>query len=384
MLRVAAVLAACALSAAADEWQPLRDAIDAYPGPGAQNVWVTVGNASGRLFAHKSGSFREDVAFPIASAGKLIAGVAILTAVRDGHLGLDDYAWQHLPYWTRDGADTRSHVTLRSCLAFNSGFEGASDCAAGMDTAECVRHIYDHSPHPYVPGSHFNYMTADIHLRVAGQMAAAAAGTTLRALLESFLAEEGMAHSHFAGSIFLPGKTDNPELSGSFYTSGTDYDRFLEAYYNNRILSKELRAIVESHQYPEADYAHDDVARRAGHYGLTNWFQCQNLLDEQWRPECTADDIHHSAGAFGYFPNIDRRLHYYSLVSQIAFDPIDSGRGLQDVMAPIIAGILAGSTPVARVRQPVAVWGLEKNYTAAERAVLERVVASQLAAVPKQ
>lgn len=85
------------------------------------------------------------------------------------------------------------------------------------------------------------------------------------------------------------------------------------------------------------------MSRSSGHYGLANWFECQQLLDEQWRPECTAADIHHSAGAFGWWPNTDRRYNYYSMIAM--FMSSTEGRLFQNEIAPIIEAIMRGAAP---------------------------------------
>lgn len=122
---------------------------------------MVIGDASGRLFSHFKGeAFNETSLIPIASSSKwfsamtvcgpltgcmlvsswhskaraynlrllLLLSVAfdpllqIMKLLEQGSLSLDVPVNRYIPYWSRDPADMRSRVTLRSLLSFTSGY----------------------------------------------------------------------------------------------------------------------------------------------------------------------------------------------------------------------------------------------------------------------
>ena len=55
---------------------------------------------------------------------------------------------------------------------------------------------------------------SSLHLKIAGGMAVAASGKSIRVLLDETLADLGMTNSYYD-------MDQNPELAGSLYTTGT-------------------------------------------------------------------------------------------------------------------------------------------------------------------
>ena len=101
----------------------------------------------------------------IYSASKWISGSAMMKEVHSGKINLDDYAHQHLLFWTKDPSDSRSGVTLRHLLGFTSGFSGSTSCGS-QKFEDCVKTLYTNVPHRYAPGERFEYNEVHINLAV--------------------------------------------------------------------------------------------------------------------------------------------------------------------------------------------------------------------------
>lgn len=145
-------------------------------------------------------------------------GASMNPAVASGALRLNDYCHTFFPWWTRDSSDPRSRVQLKHLLSFTSGYYqltyGASvPCFrnASMDYLACVRELYETVELRWEPGTVWDY--SSLHLKIAGGMAVAASGRSIRELLEETLAELGMTNSYYDMG-------QNPELAGSLWTTG--------------------------------------------------------------------------------------------------------------------------------------------------------------------
>ena len=111
----------------AADWSSLKDGLDAWAALDLECPFgVSAGDASGTLFRWESRNFSLDATrMAGASLSKWPAAVMVSGLVANGTLSFDDLASKHLPFWTRDQADTRSRVTLRHLLTFTSGYKGA-------------------------------------------------------------------------------------------------------------------------------------------------------------------------------------------------------------------------------------------------------------------
>jgi len=154
----------------------------------------------------------------VASTTKWVSGTMIMRVVASGALRLNDYCHTFFPWWTRDSSDPRSRVQLKHLLSFTSGYYqltyGASvPCFrnASMDYLACVRELYETVELRWEPGTVWDY--SSLHLKIAGGMAVAASGRSIRELLEETLAELGMTNSYYDMG-------QNPELAGSLWTTG--------------------------------------------------------------------------------------------------------------------------------------------------------------------
>ena len=224
---------------------------------------VSVGDARGELFRIEKGETTFETQMSIASATKWVSGVAVMSIVETGVLGLDDLASLHLPYWTTDPEDFRSRVTLRHLLSFVSGMGGSTACPAELDFARCVEGMYGRSTGGALePGDSVVYN--EVHLMYAGAMASAAAGVPIEAIFERFVFEPAGMTSTFWGSA-----NGRPLLGSGLSTTPGDYQLFLSAYFEGRLVSLETRAEMERSSYPGATLS--GVAALQGRYGLGNW-----------------------------------------------------------------------------------------------------------------
>ena len=155
----------------------------------------------------------------VASTTKWVSGTMIMRVVASGALKLNDYCHTFFPWWTRNPNDPRSRIQLKHLLSFTSGYYqltyGSSvPCFRNstIDYVACVRELYDTVDLRWEPGTVWDY--SSLHLKIAGGMAVAASGKSIRVLLDEMLADLGMANSYYD-------MDQNPELAGSLYTTGT-------------------------------------------------------------------------------------------------------------------------------------------------------------------
>jgi CubicO group peptidase (beta-lactamase class C family) len=225
----------------------------------------------------------------IFSASKWISGSAMMKAVHEGKVGLDDYAHQHLDYWTKDPLDSRSEVTLRHLLGFVSGFSGSTSCS-GLTFNACVQSLYERVPHRHAAGTHFEYN--EVHINMAGGVVAAATGTSIVDIVkENVFKPLLMTETEFISE-------SNPAMGAAFRSTARDYSKFLRAYFLG--LNKAAGGMgvdsseMERDQFPEAARSASDDG---WHYGLCNWYDC--TLTSDWSSKCKDAQVHSSAGAMG-------------------------------------------------------------------------------------
>jgi beta-lactamase class C len=145
--------------------------------PGLAVVVARQGDASDRVFVGTDGAgtpLGDDTIFPLASASKLAMGLAVLRAVEQGGVALDDPLDRYLP----QAAAARPGVTVRALLCHTSGLPLDLDPAVTaltptLDWAEiaqgCARTPLAHAPGAQVQYSNVAYgLLAMMLERVAG------------------------------------------------------------------------------------------------------------------------------------------------------------------------------------------------------------------------
>ena len=106
----------------------------------------------------------------------------------------------------------------------------------------------------------------------------------------------------------------NPVAAGGLTSTAADYGRFLDAYYNGRLVSAATRAQMEADQAPLASRQPWDDG---WHYGLANWFVCPDDPEDsnEWRPACAEEDVHQSGGVAGFRPTTNRKNDYWYVIA---------------------------------------------------------------------
>jgi len=295
-----------------DEWQLLRDGIDAW----ANLNWdvdftVNVGDKDGTLFTYTKGETDMHRRLPGASLSKWPAALTISGLVADGTLSFDDKVNKYLDFWSKDPKDSRSDVTLRNLLTFQSGYtsDASVSCAydSGADFMSCVKDLYNASQHTTAPGKTFAYIST--HLQFAGAMAVAASGLTPTELFKKYLYEPvGMT-----STTWTP--TANPQFATGITTTGADFEKMLQKLLTREFLGKTILDEVEKDWGAEVSPGGDGWF---GHYAMGHWYDCIDYSAGQqlgsyaplteW---CLGENIPSGPGAYGYYPLVDRKRGYY-------------------------------------------------------------------------
>mmetsp|Transcript_512 Transcript_512/g.1549 ORF Transcript_512/g.1549 Transcript_512/m.1549 type:complete len:354 (+) Transcript_512:874-1935(+) len=305
ILVLAASAAAQGAGGSSDRWGAVRDAVDSYDPIESCVVWVgTAGDPE--AFLHKKDGFDRGTVLQVASASKLTTAMAIMSLVADGVMSLDDTPSRYLPWWTADPADMRANVTLRHLLSFTSGLivprDGTgsavpSDCSysLGWDTAECVRDIY-HAGCSTAPGTTFFY--SERHMKVAGEMAVAAAGKKdFNDLFDATVLDPLGLRQGLLENTYTP-KT-NPSPAGGLRCSTSTYASILHAYFTHALLPAATAFEMETDPSPGVTVGYSPFSEFELSYGLGMWIEGERRL---------------SPGLFGFTPWIDRASGYYGII----------------------------------------------------------------------
>jgi hypothetical protein len=381
-----ALIFAC--SAAADEndeWQPVRDAIDAFADvvrvcgvwqpwrvgtcvcvcmllaavltssvPFQPDTYVQIGDASGPRFAYQKGSVGADTSMPVASATKWLGNTALFVLVEEGSLSLDDPVHTHLDWWTDDPSDLRSLITLRHCMAFTTGYVGQVSCADLSSTEECARRVYEQGTHTHPPGTFFDYNSD--HSRIAAAMAVAATAEPMMALIERTIFER--TSPPMVGTFFA--NPAAPDLASTMTTTPREYEAFLSSYWSGALVSAQGRRVMESDQCPSCRACL--FCQTRGHYGLGNWAGCLGWGLEggltrlgHWPNRCAVAEEFWSSGAFGYWPQVVRPTlsnggldYYFHMAMQGPGS--DTAGVMKTAVQPVMDAVLRGQAALARQR----------------------------------
>ncbi|MGH1471802.1 MAG: serine hydrolase domain-containing protein [Cellvibrionaceae bacterium] len=262
-----------------------------------------------RLFSHSIGSSTESVSYRSASTSKLVTAAVILSLVNDGILSFADNPQNYIAGWPTSG--NLAAIQLRDLLNFTSGLENEPACIhlANSNIEDCVDNIRDQNTNSPIPGSEFFYSSA--HMQVAGLMAIRASGlSSWDEVFDGFKTQTGL----FTTSVFDLPSTQNPRLAGGMHWTASEYLDFLEALYNNTILSTALIQQMFSDQISNAVVVSSPAINgitEDWHYGFGNWIECQTIPFN-----CTTTTKISSPGAYGAYPFIDFDNHYFGIIAR--------------------------------------------------------------------
>jgi len=161
----------------------------------------------------------------------------------------------------------------------------------------CAKQIYEKVKLEGVPGEVYSYNSN--HLQIAGAVAVAASGLSIKAIIQKYLFHDfGMNESEYPGS--------NPDLATMLRTTGYDYEQFLSGLLSYKARSKQIVDASEEDATPFMS----DYYSLYGNYGFGHFLLCFDSVDG-FTEACQKAKCHIDPGAFGFYPLIDRRIGYY-------------------------------------------------------------------------
>jgi CubicO group peptidase (beta-lactamase class C family) len=167
--------------------QRMRELIDAKQAAGIVTLIARRGrivhfSANGKASIADNRDMAKDSLFAIASMTKPITAAALLIAVDDGKLKLDDPVSKYIPSFSdtklKGGTKTHREITVRDCLRHTNGLE--SDQRNTGDLAETADKLA-HSELAFEPGSKWLYGPG---LSVAGRVLEVATGLSYEQFLQ--------------------------------------------------------------------------------------------------------------------------------------------------------------------------------------------------------
>ena len=296
------------------------------------DVTLVIGDSSGELYRYEKGAVTADTPLGLASASKLLSGVALWTLIEDGTLSLDDTPQDHIPGWTSDPSDPRARITLDHLLSYRSGFNtrpSEATCAGRPDFSlrQCVTQIYQAGTQSE-PGEGFAYGSS--HSQVAALMAREARGQDLHATVSALFDSVGASAS--AG---FPAQ-DNTRYSANARASADDYGRLLTA-----LLAGRLVADLPGYLSDRTDGARviyrpfGDNAALDWHYGAGFWIECDTV---PFSDDCAgATATISSPGARGFTPWVDFETGYWAVLAMEQAGASAAAVTLQQTLQPMIA-----------------------------------------------
>jgi D-alanyl-D-alanine-carboxypeptidase/D-alanyl-D-alanine-endopeptidase len=307
-----------------------------------EGLGVAIYDRSGtRVFQRMYGRFAPDQRVAIASASKLVSGVALLRLVDQGVLSLDSSTGELLG-WTGEAGT----VTLRHLLSFTSGLQPEQLCTYRADTtlAECVEEIRQNAL-VAAPGTLFEY--GSTHLHVAGRMAEVATGLPWSEVFAAQLRGPlGLPAdlAYYANPLQAKG-TANPLLAGGLRMSMNEYEPLLRLVFDqglhqgSRLMQAALFEAQAVMPFPGVQIGRSPAAGTGLRYGLAAWLECST--------PATGCSALSSPGAFGFTPWLDRQAGYYAVIGMEVTDRDASteianfGVALQQQIKPLIPAALA-------------------------------------------
>lgn len=272
-----------------------------------------------KVFEKMYGDFAPDRRVAVASASKMMAGLALLRLVDQNYLALDSSTAQVLGWTGPQGA-----ITLRHLLSFTSGLEPDAACTsqAAITLAQCVEQIAASVPIA-PPGTRFDY--GSTHLHVAARMAEVVTGSTWNAIFaQQVLQPLGLpATVQFYSFPRQAIGTTNPLVAGGLRATMNEYGRMLSVVFHRGtaqgqyFASPALFDAQAREPFPDVVIGNSPMSALAYdfRYGLAAWLECATPATG-----CTSIS---SPGAFGWTPWVDRDGDYYAIVAMEVSDARD-------------------------------------------------------------
>lgn len=318
------------------DFSAVRAAVDGFE---VENMAVLIGDGDGIIFKHEKGDFRTNNSIAIASASKLVTGLAVWSLVESGEVSLLSRPADLLEFWADTQGDPRSGVTLEQLLSFTSGFNdppvGPSCAGDGrLPLEDCINALYTRGTQTQ-PASTFAY--GPNHMQIAALMTREAVGTDLKDTMRDLLFEP------FELSIqtgFDAARGDNPRYSGDLISTAEDYAKLLVGLLGGQLLTDREGFLADRTSDAAFPALSDSLAGEHGrwHYGFGFWLECQGAA---FSDDCANQPTISSPGAFGFTPWIDFKREYWAIIAMeeaftFRFNPFERSIALEQELQAII------------------------------------------------
>ncbi len=312
-------------------------AATAFRAAGTAGMALQVYDRDGRkVFEKVYGDFAADRRVAVASATKLVTGLAILRLVEQGFLSLDSTTGAVLGW-----SGPQAAINLRQLLSFTSGLPPTAPCTAQTTITldDCAAQIAT-TPLRGMPASRFDY--GNTHLQVAARMAEVATGSTWNAIVAQQLRLPLALPAEFA-MYTTPRQalgTSNPLVAGGLRATMNEYARVLELafargrYGGVQLINTALMDLQSREPFPSATIGFTPLP--GTRYGLAAWLECG-------APAAGCATIS-SPGAFGFTPWLDREVGYYAILGM----EVVSASGTQDGVVDFAVQLSRDLRPLIR------------------------------------
>lgn len=297
---------------------------------------VVIGDETGTLYSFSKGGIGADDELAIASASKLVFGLASWQLIEDGTMARGDHPQAYIDYWTTVSGDGRADITLDQLMGFVSGFgldDASSACVGvgGPSLYDCVREVYAGGV-DYVPGTRFTYGSK--HMQVAALMVAEATGEAPSDWMRETLFDPvGMSDATYFPDVF----GDNPAYAASLRSTANDYALMLTALLKGELVTD------------WGGFLADRVGNKPGnrvndwHYGWGFWIECGTM---SFQASCVTNPTISSPGQYGFTPWVDFDAGYWAIIAVeetpgTGYQPVDVIRELELDLQPLIVAALS-------------------------------------------
>lgn len=296
---------------AACDYSPVTDPVAAYlqTRPNVGGVGLRVVQRGFVLHEQYWRTFNENTSIPIASATKLLSGIAIMTLVDDGLIDLDAPVSTYLPVEFPAGT-LKGSMTVRQMFSHTAGLPGQSQFISDntITLEEAVRRIGAQTPLIAPPGTEINYGGVSMH--VAGRVAEVVTGQSWVALFNERVATPLALTGTAYDGLGVP---TNPRIAGGARSSVEDFSHVLEmlahggVYEGVQVLSAQAVQTILADQTNGAAVGSlpDGVDLYLG-YGIGNWIELRDAISN-------APLEFTSPGAFGTTPWVNPALGLYGI-----------------------------------------------------------------------
>ena len=294
-----------------------------------------IGDANGVLVSTEKGNFTFDDTIRLASASKLLTGLAVWSLVETGEISLSDTTADLIVDWP--AASGEDDVTVSHLMSFTSGFNATAaqtSCAGNplRSLEGCVLSIAEGGPDAPA-GETFSY--GPEHMQIAALMARSATGDELSdTLRQNILNPVGASDA----TGFFSG--ENTRYSGFATGTTNDYAKVLQALLAGSLLTDTTGFLTDRSKTTEIFYSpvEEYTAPLDWHYGFGFWIECDLI---PFNDSCAANPTISSTGLFGFTPWVDFETGYWAIIAMDAQGAAEASTVLQQTLQPMIETALS-------------------------------------------